>query len=291
MILNISGRCDICAFYSKWLENRIDEGYYDVRNPFNKSLVSRIYEEDIDLYVFCTKNPIPVLPILDKIKKPIYFMVTLTGYHKDIEVNVPDKKCILESIKELSKRLGKENVVLRYDPILLNDIYTVEYHLKALDNLMQQLDSYIDEIIFSFMDDYKNVRKNYVKMKCHEIKEDEYIKLAEGFKKLEEKYHIRLKSCLEDDVLKFGFRRGECLSKELVYRLTKKTFKKWKERDCGCQEIVDIGAYNSCNHRCMYCYANFNEDEIIKNMGEHDPKSSLLIGHILNTDIIKRRRK
>lgn len=291
MILNISGRTDICAFYSQWLKNRIKEGFYDVRNPFNESLVSRIYEENIDMYVFCTKNPIPVLPILKDIKKPIYFMVTLTPYKKDIEENVPNKKDILNAIKELSNILGKDNVSLRYDPIILNDIYTVEYHLKALDNLMESLKGFITEIIFSFMDNYKNVRKYYLNMNCHEPKPEEYIKLAEGFKVLEEKYKIHLKTCLEDEVLSYGFHKGECISKELAFRLTKKTFRKWKERNCGCMEIVDIGAYNSCNHRCKYCYANFNEDLIKENMKNHDPNSSLLIGHLKETDIIKVRRK
>ena len=30
MILNISGRTDIVAFYSDWLMNRLEEGYVDV---------------------------------------------------------------------------------------------------------------------------------------------------------------------------------------------------------------------------------------------------------------------
>ena len=141
------------------------------------------------------------------------------------------------------------------------------------------------------MYNYKNVRKNYLEMNCHEPKEDELIKLAQGFMKLELKHKIHLKSCLEDEYLKYGFHRGECISKELAYRLTSKTFRKWSERDCGCRQIVDIGVYNSCPHRCKYCYANFNEDEIKKNMELHDPNSSLLIGNIKKTDTIKIRRK
>ena len=49
MVLNVSGRTDIVAFYSDWFMNRIKEGFVDVRNPFNKKLVSRIYFEDVDL--------------------------------------------------------------------------------------------------------------------------------------------------------------------------------------------------------------------------------------------------
>ena len=66
MILNVSGRTDIVAFYSKWFMNRYKEGYLDVKIPFNIKLVSRIYFLDVDLIMFCTKNPIP---IIDKIKE------------------------------------------------------------------------------------------------------------------------------------------------------------------------------------------------------------------------------
>lgn len=43
MILFVSGRTDIVAFYTPWFINRYKEGYVDVRNPFYPSLVSRIY--------------------------------------------------------------------------------------------------------------------------------------------------------------------------------------------------------------------------------------------------------
>ena len=66
MILNVSGRTDIVAFYTEWFMNRYKEGYVMVRNPFNYHLVNEIYFEDVDLIVFCTKNP---LPIIDRIKE------------------------------------------------------------------------------------------------------------------------------------------------------------------------------------------------------------------------------
>ena len=42
MILFVSGRCDIPAFYSEWFFNRMNEGFVDVRNPYNEHQVSRI---------------------------------------------------------------------------------------------------------------------------------------------------------------------------------------------------------------------------------------------------------
>ena len=61
MILNVSGRTDIVAFYTDWFMNRYHEGFVDVRNPFNHNLVSRIDFSDVDAILFSTKNPIPIL--------------------------------------------------------------------------------------------------------------------------------------------------------------------------------------------------------------------------------------
>ena len=102
MILNVSGRTDIVAFYTNWFMKRLEAGFVDVRNPFNPKLVSRIHFEDVDMIMFCTKNPIPMLKYIEKIEKPMLFHVTLTPYKKDIEPNVIPKGMLIESIKKLS---------------------------------------------------------------------------------------------------------------------------------------------------------------------------------------------
>ena len=92
MILNVSGRTDIVAFYTEWFMNRYKDGFVDVRNPFNPKMVSRINFKDVDAIIFCTKNPIPILDHLKEINKPILFHVTLTSYKNDIEKNMISKK-------------------------------------------------------------------------------------------------------------------------------------------------------------------------------------------------------
>ena len=92
----------------------------------------------------------------------------------------------------------------------------------------------------------------------------------------------------------FSMIKGECLSHGDAYKLTGKAFKTWKARgssNCQCVSMVDIGVYNSCKHFCKYCYANYDEDLVKKNYLEHDPESSLLIGHLESGDIIRERVK
>ena len=294
MILNISGRTDIVAFYTEWLMNRLEEGFVDVRNPFNPKMVSRIMMEDVDLLFFCTKNPIPILDKIKDIKQKVYFHITLTPYKKDIEPNLPSKKEIIEATKKLSKIIGKENIVIRYDPILINDKYNVDYHIKALDKVCTLLDGYTNKILISFIDDYKNVRKNYKVLKYRKLTEEDYKEIGTSFSKIAKEHNIVVHTCAEKrNLTEYGFIEDECMSKELAFKLTGKIYKKWNARKnvpCKCIEMADIGVYNSCKHFCKYCYANFDEKQVISNYSKHNPKSSLLIGELDKDDIIKIRK-
>ncbi len=295
MILMVSGRTDIIAFYTPWFMKRIHEGFFDVRNPFNPKMISRIYYDDVDAIMFCTKNPGPIIPYLREIHKPILFHVTLTGYKNDIEIFVKDKKEIISDIKEISKILGSEYVVVRYDPILLSNTYTVDYHIKMFERLCEQLDGYIQTIIVSFLDEYKNVEKNKKLLQYREFLEEDYQKIGESFSRIAHQHHISVQTCFEEQNLsQYGFDIGDCLSSTLAYVMTGKKFPRWKARKgdkCHCVEMVDIGVYNTCNHRCRYCYANYDEDKITANIKKHNVNSSLLIGEIEKYDIIKVRKK
>ena len=282
MILNVSGRTDIVAFYTDWFMNRYREGFFDVRNPFYKQQVSRIYVEDVDAILFCTKNPIPIIPYLKEIEKPILFHVTLTPYKSDIEPGVPAKRKIVEAIKEISKIVGIYNIYIRYDPIFISDKYTIEYHIKAFNHLCELLNGYIKHFIVSFI-------------RLKEFKESDYEAIGKSFSKSAKNNGMTVQTCFEErNLVEYGFIQADCLGKELAERLTGKTkFKKWKARSggkCNCVEMADIGAYNTCKHFCKYCYANYDEKIVAQNNKLHDVNSSLLIGKLAEDDIIKRRK-
>ena len=295
MILNVSGRTDIVAFYSDWFMNRYNEGFVDVRNPFNPSLISRIYFSDVDLILFCTKNPIPIIDKLNKIKKPILFHVTVTPYKDDIEINVPDKKDIILSIKKLSNIIGKENLTIRYDPVFISDKYNLDYHIKAFEKLCTLLEGYTNKILISFLDEYKNVIKNKNILKYKKLTDDDYKTIGQSFSKSARDHNMEVFTCFEDrNLIEYGFIKGDCLSHELAYQITGKKYKNWtarKGKKCNCVEMVDIGSYNTCKHLCKYCYANYDEDAVYKNFAMHDKNSSILLGNIKKDDIIKQRKK
>lgn len=294
MILNVSGRTDVVAFYSKWFLNRLESGFVDVRNPFYPKLVSRIFFKDVDAFVFCTKNPTPLLKYIDKIDKPMIIHVTLTPYKKDLEPNVPLKGDIIEAIKKLSKIVGQDYIYVRYDPIIINNRYTLEYHKKSFDNMCKLLNGYVKHIIISFVDNYKNVNINKNILNIKKLDSEDYKEIGLSFSKSAKKNGMTVQTCSEENNLsEYGFIKRDCIDFNLAFKLTGKTkLKKWNSRNnkyCNCVNMVDIGIYNSCKHFCKYCYANYDENKVKDNYLMHNPASSLLIGELNEDDVIKIR--
>lgn len=93
-----------------------------------------------------------------------YFQFTLTGYGRDIELNLPDKRTqLIPAFCRLSGRIGKERVIWRYDPIFINGRYTMEYHWKAFREIADRLAGYTEKVVVSFLDLYAKIRANAVK--------------------------------------------------------------------------------------------------------------------------------
>lgn len=204
-----------------------------------------------------------------------------------------EKKQIIEAIKSLSNKLGKDNVIIRYDPIFISDKYDIQYHIKAFSKMCLLLHEYVNKIIISFLDEYKNVERNYKILNYRKINETDYYEIGTNFMKIANQYGLVIQTCCEErNLSEFGFSIGNCISTNLAYELTGKKYGKWKARkseNCNCVKMVDIGVYNSCKHYCKYCYANYDEKLVEYNYENHNVNSSLLIGDITDSDIIKIR--
>ena len=290
MILFASGRTDIPAFFSKWFYNRIKSGFVDVRNPYFPQKVTR-YElnpEVVDCIVFCTKNPRPIFEYLDGFKDfGIYFFVTITPYEADIEPNVPEKAVVLDDFIELSKKLGKNRVCWRYDPILTTEKYSPALHIRKFREMCEKLSGFTDRCIISFVDLYAKTRKNFPELK--EVSEADQIFLAQTFSTIAARFGIRLESCAEKlDLSDYGVEVGACVSRQVIENATglrlvergRQTLRK----HCRCLPTRDIAHYNCCPHLCRYCYANYDERTVRKNFAMHDDESSFLVGGPLPND-------
>lgn len=297
MILSVSQRCDVPAFFADWFYARLLEGYVDVRSPYDPKKISRIElkQENIDCIVFLSKNPTPMLEKIHLLDDYCCcFQLSITPYHTKIEPGIRDKREVIESFKILSRRLGKKHVQLRYDPIFLSEEYTIEYHERAFRKLVSELHEYCDTIIFSFIDMYKNTKAHQDQLKLLPMNQKQMHEIARRLANIAHEYQINLQTCGEEiDLDAYGIDKGSCISVSLLEKLSGKKIKipTRKSRQCGCIESVDIGAYNCCKNLCAYCYANFDESRIDEMMTNHDSSSSLISGRICDDDVIVEKKQ
>ncbi len=299
MILSVSRRTDIPNYYSDWFIARIKEGFLYVRNPMNAHQISRIdlSPEVVDCIVFWTKNPANMIEKLEDLKRYMYyFQFTLTGYGRDVEPNLPNKRQeLIPTFKRLSEKIGKERVIWRYDPILISKRYTMNYHLQAFEEIADNLADYTERVVISFVDFYSKTKRNARGLGIRQITDEEMLEVAGKMAQIASKYNLIIETCAEQiNLHEIGIQHGSCIDKKLIERLLgcKLIAKKDKNQraGCGCIESVEVGTYNTCLSGCKYCYANFNDRRVEDNVKSYNRSSALLCGNITSDDSITERK-
>ena len=257
MIISASRRTDIPTYYSDWFMQRIKEGYVLARNPMNAHQVSRISlnSEVVDGIAFWTKNPLPMLDKLPLLKDYMYyFQFTLNGYEQDVEAGVPPKdKFIVPGFQRLSDMLGSERVIWRYDPILLNNKYTFNYHVQRFAELAKQLAPYTKQCTISFLDMYAKTERNMQGLAVQPWSLEKMDAMAKALAEIAHSYGLELATCAEGIELdKYGIKHAHCIDGGLFEKLLGCPMKVGKDKnqrqECGCVASVDIGAYNTCRN-------------------------------------------
>ena len=294
MIINTGSRTDIPAFFSEWFYNRIKAGFVLVRNPYDPMMVTRYVLDPsvVDAISFCTKNPAPMLPGLHELDRfKSFFMVTITPYGREIEPLVPDKNKVVESFKALSEYAGKNAMSWRYDPVFISEKYSVEFHKRAFADFAEKLHPYTSQCVVSFIDLYEKTKMNFPEAKHVSKKEQE--ELIDSFSETVRKYGMQIHLCLEDaGLIRDNVDADGCYSQAVMEKaigehLTVPNAAIGARKGCRCLLGSDIGAYNTCAHGCLYCYANYDMEIVHQNMRWHDPESPLLIGHLHKGDMVR----
>lgn len=300
MIISASRRTDIPTYYSDWFLNRIKEGFVLVRNPMNIHRISRINlsPDVVDGIVFWTKNPIPMIDRLDELKDYMYyFQFTLTSYGKTVEPNLPDKPdVIISAFKKLSAQIGADRVIWRYDPILINGQYTMDYHVRAFEKIARELHDYTKKVTISFInEDYRGVKSNSKELALLSFPQEDQIKLSQSLAEVAQGYGLGIDTCAEKiDLQQFGIGHARCIDGRLLSKLIGGPLNVKKDKtqrlECGCAASIDIGMYNTCCNGCRYCYANYSRNTVKENFNNHNVQSPLISGEVGDDDKINDRK-
>jgi len=326
LIISASRSTDIPAFHSEWLVSRLKKRYVCWNNPFHHGDPQYISFQEARLFVFWSKNPEPMmqhLSFLDQLGLNYYFQYTLNNYEEEgFEPNVLPLGHRIDTFISLSKLIGKEKVIWRFDPLLLTGQLTVGELLTRIREIGNHLVSHTDQLIFSFADilSYQKVRTNLVQetevynqsnIHCAEFTVSQKIEFAEGIHKILLEWlkinpDFRIATCAEDiDLENYQVVHNKCIDDELIKKLFPNDRKlmdllgvkpkeqllfdeaipvkkpnlkdKGQRKACGCIISKDIGSYNTCNHLCVYCYANASPEVVRKNLQELKPDSESIL--------------
>jgi len=292
MIISASRRTDIPAFYSKWFLNRIRSGYCLVPNPFNPNQVSRVsfLPDNVDLFVFWTRNPKPLIPHLKELDArgySYYFLYTLMDNPRILDPKSPSTEISLDTFRKLSDHIGPEKVIWRYDPIILSNITDIEFHKQRFEFIAQKLRSYTFRCIISLVDIYKKTEGRIKKLGekglvLEKPDNNDLSDLAVTFCGIASQNGIEIKSCASKiNLAGFGIPAGKCIDDIYIAKTFGKNLDLRKDpsqrKNCNCVSSKDIGMYDSCLYECRYCYATTSFERTRLNHKRHNPDSPSLI--------------
>jgi hypothetical protein len=280
-IISASYRTDIPAFYGDWFMQRIREGYVRYKNPYGPQIVTvSLQPEDVHAIVFWSKNYGPFMKHLKELEgsgHDFYFHYTITAQPRLFEDRVPGSKITIESFRELSRRFGPTYVQWRYDPIIFSPLTPPQFHRDTFTELVQDLAGYTHRCYFSFVDLYAKVRRNTRQLpedtQLYDPTDEEKLSLALELADIATKFNIALYTCSEDFAAVGPIRRGSCVDVDILDDLFPEKKRKVKLSEnrgqCGCYDNRDIGAYDTCPHGCIYCYAVLNRPVALKRYKQH----------------------
>lgn len=289
MIISASYKTDIPAFYGDWFRQRLSVGHVEVRNPWGgKRFTVRLDPAAAEGFVFWTRNVDPFVDVLERLAaqdRPFVVQMTVTGYPRALERSVIESDRAVARIRDLANRFGRRSVVWRYDPVLITGATDAAFHRRTVASLARALAGGVDEVVLSFATIYRKTRLNLDRagIAWRDPDDDEKRALLAALAVIAQDAGIRPTLCAQPDLLAGGridglapaacidaARLSDVAGREIVAKV------KGNRPGCLCAESRDIGAYDTCPHGCVYCYAVSKPEAAKRAQSAHDPAAERL---------------
>jgi len=301
VIISASRATDIPACYADWFFARLRRGHLAWKNPFS-GRVQYVSFARTRAVIFWTKNPgpvLPLLPLLNERRIAYYFQFTLNDYGPEgFEPGLPALDERIAVFRELSRRIGKERVIWRFDPVLATDRLGVDELLRRVQYIGDRLAPFTEKLVFSFIDiaRYASVARHVAPHGIRELTGEEMDAFAAGLSRLNQKWGLALATCAEErDLSAFGIEKNRCIDGGLLARLAPDDAElaeylrqhpgkdPGQRKECGCMAAKDIGMYGTCPNACVYCYANRSPASALENFARHRlaPEGELITGEVV----------
>jgi hypothetical protein len=289
MIISASYKTDIPTFYGPWFMERLRTGYCKTVNPYNSKVQTvPLTRETVEGIVFWTKNVGPMMKFLPEISDmgfPFVVQHTITGYPRTLETSVTDPEKAVSFVRKIAERFGRRCVVWRYDPILITDLTSAQWHVSNFSKLASQLEGLSDEVVVSLATFYEKTKRNLERT----AKENGFtwtdpartqkVEILSRHVEIAASHGLQLTICAQPENLVPGAKEAHCIDAQRLSDLGGAPIKAkfhGNRPGCACAEARDIGEYDTCPHGCVYCYAVRDPDLAHRRHRAHDPKSEFL---------------
>lgn len=290
MIVSASYKTDIPTFYGRWFRNRLKAGFCRTVNPYNPRQHSRVslLPEDVDGFVFWTKNASPFVEALDDVRSmeiPFVLQHTANGYPRELESRVVSLDKSLDTMRSISTDHGRRSVVWRYDTIVHSSITPRSFHEDNFGAIAKNLAGYVDEVVVSFMHPYSKTKANMDRAAAKhgfqwwDPDDSEKKALLAVLASAASESKISLTLCSQPHLAVNGVSEARCVDAQRLSDLGSGRVNAklgGPRQECGCYRSRDIGDYDTCPHGCVYCYAVRKRSLALERFEAHDPDGEYL---------------
>ena len=264
---------------------RLQDGACTVANPWNRRTYTVDLTADaVDGFVFWTRNLRPFLRHLSVVKARAPFVVqyTITNYPRALDAGTPSTGHAVDDIHYTVRQYGQSAVVWRYDPIVISSLTPFEWHAQNFSNLSGQLAGAVDEVVVSFAHFYRKTKRNLTQAAGeHSFSFQDPAPLQKRaliteLSKISASNGIALSVCSQPENVVDGVGIARCIDADRLSGMggrNTSALVKGNRPGCMCHASRDIGAYNTCPHGCVYCYAVDSRDQAKMRHNEHDHAS------------------
>src|SRR5205085_2855554 len=185
-------------------------------------------------------------------------------------VVAPDEA--VAQLREVASRFGSRAAVWRYDPVVFGAGLDADAHVSGFAGLAQALRGTVDEVVLSVVHPYRKTRRNLDHaarrhgFAWRDPPPEEKRALLARLAGVALEQRITPTLCSQPELLVPDVGEAACIDARRLAEVAQRPIKaaeKGNRPGCRCALSRDIGAYDSCPHGCVYCYAVTDRDRSV----------------------------
>ena len=289
VIISASYKTDIPAFYGAWFMNRLAAGHCRMVNPYGGQIYTvPLTRDTVDGFVFWTRNLGPFrkrLEVIGDESYPFVVQYTITGYPRALDFSTINAAMAVKHVRELGNRHGRRVPVWRYDPVVTTSLTPPDWHRRTFARLATALDGAVDEVVVSFAQIYRKTARNMAAaarafgFQWHDPTAAGKRALLADLATIAADHGMALTLCGQPELSIEGIGEARCIDAGRLGDIAGHEIAasaKSHRPTCGCWASRDIGAYDTCPHGCVYCYAVAMRTLAKTRYRAHDPAGEFL---------------